>query len=174
MSSKSHEYAAWAEVISAAAVVITLAILIVEVRDNTSAIKANAAATTRDSLASSNDLVMQLDTDYLALVMRSNRAGLDLSDFEGIERFRIIVFQRSFFRRAEAQFFAYRAGLLEENVWETVRGRVIANLTSPVWVEIWKRDRTTVYTREFVEEVENHIDIDNPPEPGWYQENGQS
>lgn len=63
-----------AETISAVAVVITLVIPIVSVRQSTAALEAAAAAESRDSLASMNDLDLTLGPVHFQLLLRSQAA----------------------------------------------------------------------------------------------------
>ena len=156
MSLKAHLVTAVSELVSAVAVVITLGLLIVSVRENTAVLKATAAAESRDSLASSDDLHLTLGDEHLLLLMRSNNPSSKPEDFSRLEMNHLLLSQRGFFRRAEAQYFRYRNGLLDEDAWQTVRYRVWANIQTPVTMAMWKADRAEIYTSGFVDAVESY------------------
>ena len=168
MSTRIETYAAIGEVVSAVAVVITLAILVAGVRENTATLRASAAATSRDSLAGMSDAMLALDDEDLKLLLRSQEPSSKLEDFDDLEDFKLMTIQRAFFRRAEAQYFRYRNGLLDEDAWQTVRNRVWANIQGPVDLALWQRDRDRVYTQGFVEAIESYepsqrtLDVSGP------------
>lgn len=157
MSPKLQAYAAIGEIVSAVAVVISILFLAYEIRDNTQVMRITAAAESRDSLATSSDLVLQFDAYMLDLIEQVMIDPVPLAELSPQDRVRMSSFQRSFFRRAEAQFFRYQAGLLDEEVWLTVRNRVILNLRNSLWMEIWNRESTSVYTKAFIAEIEANL-----------------
>lgn len=126
LSPEFQTYAAIGEIVSAIAVVVSILFLAYQVRENTSVLRTTAAAESRDSLASSNDIVLSFSDSMLDLIARTSESGMSLSNLDVQDQVRISSWQRSFFRRAEAQYFRYSASLLEEEVWATVRNRVIA------------------------------------------------
>ncbi len=154
MSSRIEKFAAVAEVVSAFAVVVTLIVLIGQVSENTAAVRAASAAASRDSLAEMTDQTLSYSDELLELMVRATDPALTLDDFSEVERLRLHSNQRSFFRRAEAQYFRYRSKLLDEDAWITVRNRVVANIESPVDHEIWERDKRTVYTPGFAAAID--------------------
>lgn len=156
MSSRIDLVTAVTQIVSAFAVVITLALLIVSVRDNTAVLKATSAAESRDSLAAMNDWHLMLGEKHFALMLRASVPEARPEDFTDAERLYLTTVQRSFFRRAEAQYFRYRNGLLDEDAWQTVRQRVSYNLHSPIDLASWQTDRTQVYTAGFVESIESY------------------
>ncbi len=160
MSPKLQAYAAIGEIVSAVAVVVSILFLAYEIRENTEVMRATAAAESRDSLASSSDLILNFNNEMLDLMARTSQRTVSLDDLSAQDRFRMMSFQRSFFRRAEAQFFRYQAGLLDEEVWGTVRNRVVFNIANPVWREIWDRESKSVYTKAFIGEIEAQLPLD--------------
>lgn len=159
MSVQAHVVAAAAEIVSAAAVVISLGLLIVSVRENTAVLRATAAAESRDSLADQTDLDLTLGDEHIRLLMRSNNPTSKLEDFTALEMNHLRLSQRGFFRRAEAQYFRYRNGLLDDDAWQTVRHRVWRNIQSPVTKAIWTGDRAEIYTPGFVDSIESYTPV---------------
>ncbi len=158
MASKTELMRSAAEIVSAIAVVVTLGLLIASVRENTAVLRATAAAESRDSLASMNDLDLMLGEGHLKLILRSQEPTSRLEDFSEFEMEYLRTVQRSFFRRAEAQYFRYRTGLLDEDAWQTVRHRVRLNIQSPIETAIWRNDIGAghVYTRGFADAIESY------------------
>lgn len=159
MSSKLHEYAAISEIVSAVAVVVSILFLAYQIRENTEVIRATAAAESRDSLASSSDLILFFDDKMMDLMARTTREPVRFNELSLQDRYRMMSFQRSFFRRAEAQYFRFQAGLLDEEVWHTVRNRVVINLAFPVWMDIWNLESDSVYTKAFIAEIESQLHL---------------
>ena len=151
-----NDWALVAEIISGVAVVVTLVLLIVGVRDNTATLRATAAAASRDSLSSFSDQMLLLDDDRLDLITRSVDPAAQWQDFTQAEQLWLETFQRSFFRRVEAQFFQFRNGLLDEDAWDTVRHRVLINIGPPIHRQMWEVDKDMLYTRGFVEAIESY------------------
>jgi hypothetical protein len=151
-----------AEIISAVGVLITLIILVLSVRENTATVRATAAAASRDALASMNDQDLLLTDDDIRLLVSSTHAETRWQDLDEVEQFKLKSAQRSFFRRAEAQYFRYRHGLLDDDAWQTVRHRVWLHIETPVQKAIWERDRLSIYTPGFVEAIESYQPPDRP------------
>jgi hypothetical protein len=101
-----------------------------------------------------NDLLLTLDDDDLNLFLVAGQADSSLDEFSDLEQFKLLIQQRSFFRRAEAQYFRYRNGLLDEDAWQTTLSRVHANIQSPADRALWEEDKHRVYTSGFVGTVD--------------------
>jgi hypothetical protein len=157
MTTRTEAIVASAEVASAVAVVVTLVILIMSVRENTAVLRATAGAESRETLARMSDVDLMLGQPHMALLLRSQQPTLKPDDFTEVEMMHLTTAQRAFFRRAEAQYFRYRNGLLDEDAWQTVRHRVWVNIQSPTEVAIWRSDRAGAYTPGFVEAVESYV-----------------
>lgn len=164
MSPKLQTYAAVGEIVSAIAVVVSILFLAYQVRENTAMLRITAAAESRDSLAGSSDVVLNFNESMLDLIARTSREPVSLPDLAPTDQIRISSWQRSFFRRAEAQYFRYSADILDEEIWVTVRNRVVINLRNPLWREIWMRDKNSVYTKAFIREIEAHLPADGQGE----------
>jgi hypothetical protein len=119
-------------------VVLTLVILVIGVRENTDTIRATAAAESRDSLSSLDDLIVTPDDDILDVLGRVTDREVNWADLTSTEQLRMGSLVRAFLRRAIAQFFRYRNGLLDEDAWRTVLARVVTNLQSPSFAEVWE------------------------------------
>jgi hypothetical protein len=150
-----EKWALIAEIVSGLAVAVTLVILFFGVRQDTATLIVAAAATSRDNLASIGDQALALSEDNFALLVRSIEPTTKWEDLTAAEQFWLRTFQRAFLQRAEAQYFRFRNGLLENDAWQTVRFRVWTNVNIPAWREIWRNDRSNVYTSGFVEAVES-------------------
>ena len=153
---KLEKWATVAEIVSGVAVVVTLVVLVIGIRENTATVRATAAATSRDNLANFNEQALALSGENFELIARTFEPTTTWEDFTSSEQLWLQLFQRAFVQRTEAQYFRYRDGLLEEDAWETVRYRAWQNISGPVWDEIWQLDRSAVYTPGFVEAIESY------------------
>ena len=99
-----------------------------------------------------------LGEDHLELILRSQQPTARPEDFSEFEMAYLKTVQRTFFRRAEAQYFRYRNGLLDEDAWQTVRHRVRLNIQSPIETAIWRDDIGAghVYTPGFADAIESY------------------
>lgn len=158
---KLEKYALIADIIAGVAVVATLIVLIFNIQENTETMRATAAAASRESLADISDLMLELDHDLFELIVRSGDPSSIREDFINSEFFRLVALQRALFRRAEAQYFRYRNGMLDEDAWRTVVHRVWFNISIPVQQEIWNLEKVNVYTPGFIRAVESYRPPDN-------------
>lgn len=115
MNKKLSDLASIAEIISGIAVVVTLVILIVGVRENTETVRASTFASNLNAL---NDFQTALVTDSEALIawdafMRRSNVGLDELD----ER-RLTLIVSTFFNIYENAYYFERYGLVGAEGWE--------------------------------------------------------
>ena len=155
MSQKIQNIAAFAEIVSAGAILITLLILVVEVRENSALLRATAAAENRNSFAYSSEWTANLSDKTLEAFLIAQRPDAVRDDLSDVEFYRVALGFRAFLRRAEASYFMYRNGLLEEDIWRSIRSRAANNSDSGIIKLIWEGEvaNGTVFTPEFVAEV---------------------
>ena len=129
-----------AEVVSAAVVVMSIAFLVVETRNNTKAINVQTHFALTEQL---NQWREQLtDTEYLAVREKSGAEGIiALSE---TERSRYLMPQLSLWSIYESAFFAYRNGALDSNGWERFGANICRNYESAILRGSWLDSRLTV------------------------------
>ena len=145
MKLRLADWASLAEILSGAAVVVTLIVLIAEVDGNTEA----TLAANRQSLASrAEGLLMQqaADGDLAALIDKAERG----TALDSVEVLRYAGFIGARLRNAEEAFLQFQDGHLSEQYFLT-RGAVVLNtINNPQAREIWSRWRENgSFTPEF-------------------------
>ncbi|WOJ92146.1 hypothetical protein R0135_10135 [Congregibacter variabilis] len=155
MSQKIQNIAAFGEIVSAGAILVTLLILVIEVRENSALLRATAAADNRISFAHSSEWTAELSDKTLESLIIAQQPDAVSDDLSDVERYRVVLTFRAFLRRAEASFFMYRNGLLEEGVWHSIRSRAAESIEVGLPRKIWESEVAagTVFTPEFVAEL---------------------
>jgi hypothetical protein len=115
MNQKLSDWASIAEIVSGVAVIVTLVILIIGVRENTETVRASTFASNLNAL---NDFQTALVADSEALrawdaFMRRSNAGLDELD----ER-RLTLIVTTFFNIYENAYYFEKYGLVGAEGWE--------------------------------------------------------
>lgn len=148
------------EFVAAIATLGTLIYLALQIRANTIATKANANWNAHDTFARLNDLVAS-GGSLADVAFRSTHPDATLNDFSDQEKFQFQMFGRGMFQRLESQYFLYREGLLDSDLWENRRRFNRALLNLPVWREFWEAEmRNHQFTKAFVEHM-NEADPDD-------------
>ena len=138
------------ELIGALAVVITLAYLAVQIRQNSKALHSS----TRFEIAKT-----QMDINFL-LAQNPDLAVASygiLQGKEGIsEKDQLAAgqFISGMFRTFENQFYAYREGNFSEGVWGGYRRNIAWNAGQPKFLEFWK-ERRPLFSEDFAEFVDS-------------------
>ncbi len=129
-----------AEVVSATVVVVSIAFLVVETRNNTKAINVQTHLVLTEQL---NQWREQLtDADYIAAREKSEIEGIIA--LSNAERSRYLFPQLSLWSIYESAFFAYRNGALDRNGWERFSTNICRNYESAVQRGSWLDNRLTV------------------------------
>ena len=107
MKFRLSDWASLAEIIASVAVVITLILLMFDVRENTEVVRANSYD---DLLSDINDqsFVVVQDERLLGIWQRYNEGKID--ELTQAEHFTLITLLRATFRTFEKAFFAYQYG----------------------------------------------------------------
>jgi hypothetical protein len=150
-----------AEILGAIAVFVTLIYLAMQTRDNVKVLKARAVWDAQASFVEVNELLGDGGT-VSELVFRSLSETEELSTYE---KYLIHRFARGWFQRMEAQFALYKAGILDEEVWELRRGYANAILANRYIKESWELDKNnSMFTNAFIESIDS---TSNPEVPSF-------
>ncbi len=141
-----------AEILGATAVIVTLIYLAIQTRDNVKVLKARAVWDAQASFVEVNELLGDGGT-VSELVFRSLSDAEELSTYE---KYLVHRFARGWFQRMEAQFALYKAGILDEEVWELRRGYAKAILANRYFKESWELDKNnSMFTNAFIESIDS-------------------
>ena len=148
------------EMIGAGAVVVSIVYLSIQIRANTRATRGSASYDAAHSWAQTNELLFQTPDATLA----NARHWLD-DEVRGClstdEESRIEVLWRSMYQKLEGQYFLYKYGLLDAELWEYRRrvGRAMLQQAYPrAW---WERAiKIGEFSPQFIREIENTAPMD--------------
>ena len=150
-SERLSKWSSIAEITSSVAVVITLVFLVVEFRQNNDLIEQNNRAIRDAAIAS-------LDEGVLAVMgllaeSRENAVLFDrgVREFESLNTEEVVHFRTLFnavFLRMDVSWYAYRNGLLPEELWRREEGLVRRLVNSPGGRAVWAN---TNISREFAD-----------------------
>ncbi len=139
---------AMSEIISSAAIVITLIILIFEVRSNTE--ETRAATLTNIAGRTQQFTIAHMTNPQVEQVWNQMSSGGDLDDADSGLVGSLII---AALKVAEESYIAYKDGRLDEEIWDTRATLALAALSSGRAREIWMnemRNRGT-FIKEFAE-----------------------
>ena len=150
---KLERLALIAEIVSGIAIVITLIVLVVEVRDNTSAVRAE----TRQSLAERVErITMTVATDdELADLVTAAASG----DFELVDDLRVRAFVTAILRNTEEAFLQVQEGRLEPGYFAARLQGVLFVLANGATNSIYADQKAEgLYDREFTNALDGAIE----------------
>ena len=143
-----------AEIIGAIAVFATLIYLAIQTRDNVKVLRARAVWDAQMSFVEVNEILGDGGT-VCEVVFRSFTESEELSNYD---QYLIHRFARGWFQRMEAQHALYRAGILDEEVWQLRRGYVKAMFNIPVIKESWELDKNnSMFTVAFIRSIDSTV-----------------
>ena len=143
------------EIIGAVAVVVSIAYLAAQIRANTRAMRATASFDATHSWAQSNDLAHQMSDEVILAHQRSYDPAASPDEFSEVERIRIALHIRSLFQKLEGQYYLYRYGFLEPDVWKKRSEWASGFIRLPVWQAWWQTEiEENVYSDAFIEAIE--------------------
>ena len=150
MNQKLSDWASIAEIVASIAVVVTLIMLMIDVRENTEVVRSNSYD---DLLGDVNEQALVIAQDErLIHIWRLYQVGA-VAELTDEERLTLLILVRSTFRIFEKAYFAHQYGTVGEREYERFDrqaclhfGRTRADL----WVEIKQ-----VLSDDYWEHVEN-------------------
>ena len=137
------------EITGALAVLVTLAYLATQVRQNTKAIRASTLSTWIDATNAANTLHYR-NADF---VERALAGGDDLSDSE-MRRFHVQVVQT--FNALEAVYLFHMSGIVDTEFFESKMRITESVLAHPGVRSWWRRRGRSILDSRFVQYVEGH------------------
>ena len=146
-------FSAISQIIGAIGVVISLAYLAIQVRDNTRVMMAQSA---REAVAAMREFNQSMiDDAEIARIFRIGAENLANLNEDERGRFGHILF--NFFKTAEELHYQYLQGTLDPEVWKSWKGIVSLYSTSPGFSEYWSM-RRMFFTPAFCAEHDSWTD----------------
>lgn len=148
------ELGALGEFIGSLGVIATLFYLAIQIRSNTRATKASASFEATHSWAQFNEWVAQLPEESMSPLVTALDPQLVSSDLSDSEYFRLSHAWRAMFQKLEGQYYLFKYGLLEPDVWAKRSAIARGVIEHPLWRSWWENDvNHLTYSDEFVEAV---------------------
>ena len=139
-----------AEIVAAAAVVISLIYVGLQVQDNTAAIRSS----TMQAVADSSDLSLALQASDGETLQIKMTGDFNLSALDDLERGRYLSFYRGTWIRFQNIWAQQRLGVLDPTFWGTY-SKIICSIYAPPGVQETWDFHAAVLDPEFVEFVES-------------------
>ena len=159
-TTRGDRIATWLAIGANLGVVLGLALLIIELRQNTKIVEAQMHQSRTE--AAMSDQQASYNSDYVPPLLVKVRKGDKLSDEEEI---RYEALFRSFNRNMDNQLWQYNHGYLGSNIPRSIRIAVRAQIgSSVVGLENWEQFKLQ-YTDEYIAFVERAIADLRPKEP---------
>ena len=141
MNQKLSNWASIAEIISGAAVVVTLVFLVMGLNDSTNA---THAVVYKDLLSEVNDFNRELINDAELASLWSNRASTSLETLADEDAERLVYMNRILFRVFDSAFFAFENGSLDARQWQRFRDLACGNHTDERYASLWAETEAIV------------------------------
>ena len=154
---KLEKLSSLAELVSAVAIVVTLAYLAIETQQNTAAVQASV----RQAMLANDLEFIRMALDY-PIVITGRSGDADLSDEELVRLHGNIL---ALVRTRENQWLQYQNGVLDERTWRTYQTAIPAVLSTE-FMRSWWRNRSAQgqFDEGFVADVDRLLD-ENPTRP---------
>jgi hypothetical protein len=146
------------EFVAAIAVVLSLIYLAVQIRQNTSSVR---ASTFHESVRHTADITRGItEQKELARIFRTGLGGLEQLEDDD-DRLRFVMLLTSLFRQYEDFLFQYRAGTLSSESWDAWRYSLRIYLSNPGFPPFWELRRLS-FTESFRQFVEMERETTEP------------
>ena len=148
------ELGALGEFIAAIAVLVTLVYLAIQTKQSKTAAKASAHRETIGMWVQMN-LEMSSNPESRAIIKRAMVDRATKSDFGDEEWHHLSLISRTVFLNAEEMFYQYKHGVIEQELWDDYRGRMVQLLGMPAFEVFWIEEPMG-FTRAFCNELIAH------------------
>ena len=144
MDEKLKNYALFAEIVSAVAIIISLAFVVMELRNNTAAIKSSSAQATAD--ASRNFLLnIALDEEFSRVFLLPPSEENPFSDLD-FQRFSLVSYSNLIYY--QNIWIQWTLGAIDDRTWQTYRS-LICTRWNPSSKSVWDRYKIRLH-EEFI------------------------
>ena len=147
--------AAIGEIIGAIGVVVSIVYLSIQIKANTRATRASASYEAAHSWAQTNEQNGQLPDEMLALFLNCLRPDFVGDKLSDIDYMRFSLVYRSIFQKLEGQYFLYKNGLMDADLWAQRRAQGNGMIATPFMRAWWENERAIrAFSEPFVQAIE--------------------
>lgn len=140
------------ELIATVAVITSLIYVAIQIRQNTSIIKLNAAQNLSHELREALSLLVS-DSELSDIHLRAMH---DIKDLVPREKFRFYMFLNNVFRVYESAYYQNAQGAVDRAVWIGMLGNMNATKAMSGYRAFWN-DRKSIFNEEFQEFYESEL-----------------
>ena len=149
------------ETTGALAVVVSIIYLATQIRGNTRVEKARANFDATHSWAATTDMIFQMPDQVLGSVTDTFRADFDFDSVSEHQLQRLRFLWRAIGQKLEGQYYLFKYGLLEPDIWMKRSSIVKGVIDMPFGASWWQWElESATYSDEFVEAIEGRSGID--------------
>lgn len=149
-----QDLASIAEIVGGFAVLATLIYLVIELRNNTNILKADASNSSYAGWSEFNTMLSQHPDKHI--IARAFDPEEALGNFEPIDQFTLVCLGRTMMQKFSATFFQYKAGIMDTAIWDDHASYCHNLFLLPVWAEWWKEEmKQPIYSEEFITAIES-------------------
>jgi hypothetical protein len=139
-----------ADIVAAFAIVASLIFVAIQIRSNTRALQASASSEAAHSWANTNEAIVG-DESLIQTAIKAYNPETGPDDLDDLERARMGLLHRSLFQKLEGQYYLFKYGYLEPEIWSMRRDWATGLVTLPVFQDWWETElEQSVYTGEFI------------------------
>jgi hypothetical protein len=150
---KLEKFSSLLEALSSVAVVVTLVVLIVEIRQNTGALNAQS----RQSVLVAAQTELLTSVDHPEMIAALSRPGALTAE----ENIQIDAYFTASMRSREFAWLQFGSGLIDEEQWKTELAVIRSIMSSPRVRQWWSKLGRTYFSPEFAGFVDDLIEV--PP-----------
>ena len=148
------ELGALGEFIGSFGVIATLIYLAIQIRANTRTTRAEASYNALHSWAQLNEDLAKSSDDVIEPFVGIYEETKDFTELTDVQHLRFTLLTRAIFDKLEGQYFLYKYGQLDPELWQ-IRARVAQGILElPYYAQWWKTTKSA-YTKSFVAEIES-------------------
>ena len=141
-----QDFASIAEIVGGFAVLATLIYLVIELRNNTSILRAEASNSSYNRWAEFNTMLSQHPDKHV--FARSLDPNESFENFDLIDQFTLSCLGRTMIQRFSASYFHYKAGILDVANWDQHAIFCHSVFALPVWGAWWREEsKQAIYSQ---------------------------
>ena len=145
-----------AESLGVIGVIGSLIYVAYEIRTNTNAIRASSTFAANQTFSDMSSRVSEWPDSMMEEVEKLFVEGKTLSDLPFGLRFRFSQHWRALFMQVEAQYYQYKYGFLETDLWQSRRAYFRGFIEIPAMKEWWDMEsKEGILSEEFIREIES-------------------
>jgi len=143
----------YGEFVGSIGVVVSLLYLSLQIRSNTNALRANSGFQSTHSWGQLNEDIATAADEVVASFVGIYEETKDFTELSDVQHLRLNLLTRAIFDKLEGQYFLYKYGQLEPEVWHN-RANVARGILELPYYKRWWKTQGKSYSKGLVLELE--------------------